>query len=169
MTKRSKLSQFCICFVKKRYDTAPRTPPRIIGSVQRKGRIPRVLLGALYLLEGKAEVQDAGGISVSCSHQCLSTWWYHQRALSALRPLRTLTSHLMMEGQFIEAVLFHTWKAGRAPRAAGLVLANTNDLAIGQLIALLRGGEDEAAGMSCGKSQATWHSFSLTLVNIWPW
>lgn len=75
----------------------------------------------------------------------------------------------MMEGQFIEAVLFHTWKAGRAPRAAGLVLANTDDLAIGQLIALLRGGEDEAAGMSCGKSQATWHSFSLTLVNIWPW
>lgn len=163
------MSQFCICFVKKRYDTAPRTPPRIIGSVQRKGRIPRVLLGALYLLEGKAEVQDAGGITVSCSHQCLSTWWYHQRALSALRPLRTLTSHLMMEGQFIEAVLFHTWKAGRAPRAAGLVLANTDDLAIGQLIALLQGGEDEAAGMSCGKSQATWHSFSLTLVNIWPW
>lgn len=58
--KRSKLSQFCICFVKKRCDTAPRTPPRIIGSAQRKGRIPRVLLGELYLLEDKAEVQDAG-------------------------------------------------------------------------------------------------------------
>lgn len=32
-------------------------------------------------------------------------------------------------------------KAGRAPGAAGLVLANTDDLAIGQLIALLQGGE----------------------------
>lgn len=75
-----------------------------------KGRavFPESFLGELYLLEDKAEVQHARGISVSCSHQCLGTWWYHQRALSALRPLRTLTSHLMMEGQFIEAIIFHT-------------------------------------------------------------
>lgn len=48
-----------------------------------KGRavFPVSFLGELYLLEDMAEVQDARGITASCSHQCLSTWWYHQRAL----------------------------------------------------------------------------------------
>lgn len=54
-------------------------------------------------------------------------------------------------------------KAGRALRAAGLVLANTDDLAMGSSEPFSREEKGEAAGLSCGKSQVMWHSFSLML------